>query len=126
MPKDERHRISPRMTGRARRLRCEATFPERLLWSRLRNRQLSGVKFRRQSVIGSYVVDFYCPEHMLVIELDGHSHDMTAAADLNRERYLQQQGLRVIRFGNDDVIGNVEGVIEAISNAIDDDAHRTP
>ena len=112
------------MTERARLLRSEATFPERLLWSRLRNRKLSNAKFRRQSVIGSYVVDFYCPEHMLVIEFDGHSHDTTAAADLKRERCLQRQGLRVIRFANDDVIGNVEGVIEAVSNAIDEHAHR--
>ncbi len=80
---------------------------------------MSGAKFRRQHVIGPYVADFFCPEHKLVIELDGHSHDTTAAADLKRERYLQDQGLRVIRFGNAEVIRNVDGVLESIASAVD-------
>jgi very-short-patch-repair endonuclease len=112
------------MTQRARRLRRDATFPERLLWSRLRNQQVSGAKFRRQHVIGRYVADSLCPQHKLVIELDGHSHDMTAPADLKREGYLLDQGFRVIRFRNDEVVHNVGGVLEAIANAVDADRPR--
>ena len=121
MTSDKRHRIPPSMTERARRLRCEATFPERLLWSRLRNKQISGTKFRRQHVIGPYVVDFFCRERKLVIEVDGHSHDTTAEVDLRREQYLRQQGLHVIRFGNDDVIRNLDGVTEAICSALEEE-----
>ncbi len=124
MADKERHRVPPRMTEPARRLRREATFPERLLWSRLRNRQLTGAKFRRQHVIGPYVVDFFCPQRKLVIELDGHSHDTTGIADLERERYLQQQGLHVIRFGNDEVIRNVDGVAEAVCSALEEEPPR--
>ncbi len=112
------------MTERARGLRREATFPERLLWRRLRNRQASGAKLRPQHVIGLYVVDFFCPKRKLVIELDGHSHDTTALADLERERYLQQQGLRVIRFGNDEVIRNVDRVTEAVCSVAEEDPPR--
>lgn len=124
MADEERHGVPPRMTERARRLRREATFPERLLWSRLRNRQVGGAKFRRQHVIGPYVVDFFCPQRKLVIELDGHSHDTTATADLERERYFQQQGLHVIRFGNDAVIRNVDRVAEAVCSAAEEDSPR--
>ncbi len=118
MARDKRHRIPPKMTERARDLRRESTFPERLLWGRLRDGQLHGIRFRRQHVIGPYVVDFYCPSGDLVIELDGHSHDTTAQADLQRQEYLKGQGCRIVRFGNDEVVDNIDGVLEAISNAV--------
>lgn len=124
MEDEQRHRVPPRMTERARCLRGEATFPERLLWTRLRNRQVGGAKLRRQHVIGPYVVDFFCPQRKLVIELDGHSHDTTAPADLEREKYLQQQGLRVIRFGNDEVIRDVDRVAEAVCGALEEEPPR--
>ena len=66
---------SDHMRERARRLRKDSTIPERVLWTLLRDRRLSGVKFRRQHPIGPYVVDFYCPSHGLIVELDGRSHD---------------------------------------------------
>ena len=75
-------------------------------------------------MIGPYVVDFSYPQRKLVIELDGHSHDTMATADLERERYLQRQGLRVIRFGNDAVIRNVDGVAEAVCSALEEEPPR--
>ena len=114
------------MTARARTLRRDSTYPERKLWSRLRGGQLEGVRFRRQHVIGPYVADFYCADALLIIELDGHSHDTTADADLKREMYLERQGYRVIRFTNDHVIRGVEGVLEAISNAVEELRVRKP
>ena len=107
------------MTARARTLRRDSTFPERKLWSRLRNGQLEGVRFRRQHVIGPYVADFYCADALLVIELDGRSHDTTADADLKREAYLERGGYRILRFRNDDVIRGIEGVLEAICSAVE-------
>ena len=115
----EAHRIPPRQTSNARRLRRDATVPERLLWGRLRDRRWGDVKFRRQHPIGPYVTDFFCAEHNLVIELDGHSHDTTAKADLTREENLRKRGFRIIRFTNDSVIQDLGGVLEAIANAIE-------
>ncbi|MGH8453586.1 MAG: endonuclease domain-containing protein, partial [Nevskiales bacterium] len=71
---NKRFRISPDRTAIARRLRRDSTFPERLLWSRIRGSQLAGLKFRRQQVLMGFVVDFYCPDAMLVVEIDGQSH----------------------------------------------------
>lgn len=116
---DKTHRVPPGMTDRARTLRRDATFPERLLWRYLRDRQVSQTKFRRQEVLGPYVTDFLCEEHKLVVELDGHSHDTTALEDLEREQFLTAQGFRVIRFRNDDVLRNVDGVVQAIADAIE-------
>lgn len=124
MPNEKRHRVPPRMTARARRLRREATYPERKLWSRLRGGQLEGVRFRRQHVIGPYVADFYCADALLIIELDRHSHDTTADTDLKREEYLERQGYRILRFGNDDVIREIEGVLEAICSAVEHHRER--
>jgi very-short-patch-repair endonuclease len=90
------------------------TGPEMRLWSRLRAKQFQELKFRRQHGIGPYIVDFYCPEQALVVEVDGDTH---AAADhimkdRQRETYLQSLGLRVIRYTNDDVLKNLDGVLE--------------
>jgi very-short-patch-repair endonuclease len=115
---DSRRRQSPTrprdMIGRARTLRRDATFPERLLWSHLRGRQLAGLKFRRQHPTGPFVADFYCEEARLVVEVDGMSHDRRAEADEDRSEYLRQQGLRVFRVTNDDVLEDVETVLMGI------------
>ena len=114
----------PRATrGRAshldlkRRLRSNMTGPEARLWSRLRARQLQGLKFRRQHGIGPYIVDFYCPEQSLVIEVDGDSHADAdqVVKDKQRETYLQSLGLRVIRYINDDIVKNLDGVLEDLA-----------
>jgi very-short-patch-repair endonuclease len=103
-----------------RRLRSNMTGPETRLWSRLRARQFQGLKFRRQHGIGPYIVDFYCPEQSLVIEVDGDSHadDDQIVKDRQREKYLRSRGLRVIRYINDDIVKNLEGVLEDLAGEV--------
>jgi len=96
----------------ARRLRKNPTEVEKRLWSRLRGKQLDGFRFRRQSPIGPYVVDFVCPAAKLVVEVDGGQHSETA--DAERAGWLESNGYRVIRFWNNDVLENMDGVIEEI------------
>jgi very-short-patch-repair endonuclease len=93
------------------------TFPERLLWSRLRRGAL-GVEVRRQAPVGPYVVDFLVPAERLVVEVDGRSHDGQGEADRERERALGEMGLRVVRVSNDDVIHDVDAVVAAVRAAI--------
>jgi very-short-patch-repair endonuclease len=111
-PQDSKH-----MIRRARQLRRESSFPERLLWSRLRNGRCAGLKFRRRHPVGPYVADFFCASARLVVELDGRSHDERADYDRRREEYLRQQGLRVLRFPNDLLLHELEAVVEAIAAA---------
>ena len=101
-------------TTRARELRRNATDAESRLWFRLRDRQLFGLKFRRQHRIGPYIADFYCDECELVVELDGGQHADMAAADARRTAYLEGKGLQVLRFWNNDVLANTEGVLTRI------------
>jgi very-short-patch-repair endonuclease len=104
----------------ARELRRKATDAEKYLWSLLRNRQLAGYKFRRQHPLGRFVLDFYCHEAKLCVELDGGQHAETAQAEYDRERtaWLNQEGIRVIRFWNTDVLNNIEGVLQSILIAL--------
>ncbi len=101
---------------RARDLRKKATNAEKLLWQLLRNRQFGGAKFRRQHPIPPYVLDFYCHESKLGIELDGgvHGKSEQEKSDAERTRYLNRQGIRVIRFWNNDILKNTESVLEVI------------
>ncbi|MCH9807510.1 MAG: endonuclease domain-containing protein [Alphaproteobacteria bacterium] len=108
-----------RFTGRARRLRREQTDAEKKLWRRLRNRQVDGWKFRRQVPHGAYILDFYCIEAKLVIEVDGSQHaDLKVTHDAIRTAELETDGLRVLRFWNAEVLNNIEGVLEAIYLAL--------
>jgi very-short-patch-repair endonuclease len=110
---------SDHMRTRARQLRRDATFPERVLWSVLRDRRLSGVKFRRQHPVGPYVVDFYCISHRLVVELDGNSHAERGREDRERQAYLESvAGVRVLRVGNDDVLHDRESVVLGVLRAL--------
>ncbi len=102
----------------ARRLRAEMTDPERVLWSKLRRRQLEGHRFRRQVPLGPYVADFACMEPKLVVELDGHQHGDRIDHDARRTEWLEGQGFHVLRFGNPDVRENLEGVLLTIANAL--------
>ncbi|MHB8528923.1 MAG: endonuclease domain-containing protein [Caulobacteraceae bacterium] len=95
---------------RARALRADQTDAERKLWSALCNRQLEGFKFRRQLPIDRYFADFACVEAKLVVELDGSQHIDQAAYDAERTRVLEACGWRVLRFWNNDVLENVDGV----------------
>ena len=99
---------------RARLLRRNSTFPERLLWGQLRSRRLAGLKFRRQHPLGGYVLDFFCDDAQLAVELDGESHVGQADYDPNRQRWIEGQGVRVLRFGNDDVLRDMNSVLEGI------------
>ena len=96
-----------------RRLRSDMTGPEQQLWLKLRARQFQGLKFRRQHGIGPYIVDFYCPDQSLVIELDGESHaePHQILKDQQRDTYLRSIGLQVIRYSNTDVASNLDGIL---------------
>jgi very-short-patch-repair endonuclease len=110
--------FKPRNTARARELRREATPAERLLWTALSNRKVAGHKFSRQMPVGSYFADFLCREAKLVIELDGYSHDMRQEYDGRRDAFMAGQGLTVLRFANDDVLNNLDGVLTLISETV--------
>ena len=99
---------------RARGLRQTMTDAERKLWYHLRNRHLSGHKFRRQHEIDPYIVDFVCADSMLIVELDGGQHADQVNYDERRTRHLQAGGYRVLRFWNNDVLMNIEGVLTVI------------
>jgi len=105
-----------RLTATARRLRRDATDAEKRLWRQLANRQLGGWKFRRQVPIDRYVADFLCAEARLIVELDGGQH--REAVDAQRTEYLTGQGFRLIRFWNNDVLENSEGVLDTILSAL--------
>jgi very-short-patch-repair endonuclease len=105
---------------KARQLRRDQTDAEQRLWTRLRDRQLCGVKFRRQHPVGPFVADFCCPQRKLIVELDGGQHAEDVAADQKRSRFLEAQGCRVLRFWNHDVLGNTEAVLERIAEALSD------
>jgi very-short-patch-repair endonuclease len=122
----KRKRIKPLMTERARSLRRNAPVPERLLWGRLRGKRASDLRFRRQEVIGPYVADFLCAQFKLVIEFDGHSHDTSAERDARRDELLRERGYTVLRILNDEVIENLDGVVETISNAASQLSISTP
>ena len=103
------------VTLRARALRRSVTLPERLLWQVLRTRP-GGFKFRRQHPVGVYIADFYCPAAKLVIEIDGEAHGMGGRPlrDLDRDVWLREQGLRVVRFTAREVMKDQESVVTAI------------
>ena len=102
----------------ARTLRRQQTRAEQLLWSRLRNRQLEGCKFRRQQVIGPCIVDFLSVQPKLIIEVDGGQHAGWALQDAQRTGCLQRIGYQVLRYCNDQVLRDVEPVIESIRAAL--------
>ncbi|MFI5022758.1 MAG: endonuclease domain-containing protein [Alphaproteobacteria bacterium] len=104
----------------ARGLRKTPTDAEVRLWSRLRCKQLDGFRFRRQQPIGPYVADFFCPEVKLVIEVDGGQHAIEEARDMTRSAWLEAAGYRVMRFWNNDVLANTDGVVLTIRAALVD------
>src|SRR3972149_6711335 len=101
---------------RRRELRKNQTDVERLLWKQIRNKNFFGLKFFRQYSVGAYIVDFYCPTLKLAIELDGgqHAEEGNKEYDKIRTDYLKSMGIKVMRFWNNDVIHNIEGVLEEI------------
>lgn len=112
--------LSPILLARARELRQTATDAETLLWKLIRNRQINGAKFRRQHPFGPYILDFYNYEARLAIELDGsgHAEPKQARHDAERTEALNAAGIRVIRFWNNQVLKETEGVLQAIWHAV--------
>ena len=112
-------------SSRARELRKNPTDAERVLWRHLRRRQLAGHSFRRQHPIGRYIVDFFCFEKRLVVEIDGGQHSTQASYDAERTAWLEADGYRVMRFWNNQVLGELESVKEAIAKglAFEDEPH---
>ena len=108
----------PRDTQRARELRNQATPMERKLWRYLSRSQL-GAKFSRQMEVEKYYADFLCRSHRLIVELDGFSHEARIGYDAVRDRKLREAGYRVLRFTNEDVRTNVEGVVMAIARELE-------
>lgn len=116
----------PKSTGQARehlrryarRLRRDRTDAERKLWSRLRDRRLCGVRFRRQHPIGPFIVDFCSIEANLVIELDGGQHALQARSDAARTEFLRRQGYRVLRFWDNEALANIDAVLQRVVEAL--------
>jgi len=101
-----------KLTNLAKKLRKSSTDAERLLWSRLRSKQIEGLKFRRQQPIGNHIVDFVCFEKKVIIEADGGQH--STEVDAERDRWLEEQGFKILRFWNNDILKNINGVSEVI------------
>ena len=118
----------PALREHRRALRHGATPAERRLWKQLRKRQVGGWRFRRQYSVGPFVLDFYCPEARLGVELDGSAHDdpTRPAYDGERERRLGEEGVRVIRFENRLVMEQVDVVVAAIRHALTTPPVATP
>ncbi len=108
----------PNSLTRARAARREATPAERKLWGKLRARQLSGAKFRRQVWLGPFIADFFCAEARLIVEVDGDSHADQLDYDRRRTNWLAREGFRLVRVTNSDVMRNLDGVLEHIASAL--------
>ena len=109
--------MSHRHTPNARALRKNQTDAERLLWRHLRAHRLHDIKFRRQHPLGPYIVDFVCMCRQLVIEVDGGQH-LQCEKDRKRDQWLQVQGFCVLRFWNNEVLANLDGVLACIDAAL--------
>ena len=114
-------------TAAARPLRRKQTDAEAKLWLHLKSLRHLGFRFRRQHPIGTYFVDFVCLERKLVLEVDGsrHSEPLAKEPDKQRTAWLESEGYRVIRIGNNDVLSNMDGVLELLSEALEGDHHPT-
>ena len=121
MPRKKRS--NPKTKHTAIQLRKKSTPAERKLWSRIRNDQM-GVTFRRQHAVGNYIPDFCSLKAKLIIELDGSQHLDQEEYDGERTKYLESLGYKVIRFWNNDVMNNIDGVILAIIHAMEDETSK--
>jgi very-short-patch-repair endonuclease len=124
LDEDERLRLRPRphlwakLGPRAKELRRSSTSAEDSLWQALRYLRLAGSKFRRQHAIGRFIVDFYCPAAHLVVEVDGLIHERQVEEDAMRTAFLEEHGLRVMRFRNEEVMTDLESVLASIRAAL--------
>ncbi len=111
-------RSNPKTMRLAGKLRHELTLAEQKLWAYLRGNKLNGVSFRRQHAIGNYIVDFCAIKRKLIIELDGSQHLEQEEYDLERTAFLESQGYKVIRFWNNDVTNDINGVLHVIDSTL--------
>jgi len=120
--------VSERQRNRAKQLRQTMTHAETLLWRHLKANRIDGIGFRRQTPIKNYIADFVCFSANLIIELDGESHnfDERQKADERRDAFFISEGFRVLRFTNEQVMSNLEGVVEAIREATQVGASGSP
>ena len=119
-------KIDPVKLERAQELRCNMTLAERRLWHRLRTNKLDDFHFRRQQIIDGFIVDFYCHAAGLVVEVDGGIHDEQFECDVERERVLEARELRILRFRNREVLGDIESVLARIRAALGDPSPCPP
>ena len=112
-------RFRERPTRKAQELRNNATDAERRLWRHLSNRRLGGFKFSRQMPVGPFICDLMCRQAMLVVELDGSQHGERARQDEERTRFIESEGFRVIRFWNNEVMENLDGVLARILEVLE-------
>jgi len=117
---------NPKLKELSRRLRNNSTLSEVLLWEQIKNRKINGFRFLRQKPIDNYIVDFFCPELMLAIEVDGITHDDKAAFDKDRQDRLESLGVNFLRFLDIDVKTNLEGVLSIIRRWIEENTPRPP
>ena len=112
-------RYNPKLKALARELRKKSTLSEVLLWQRLSKKQRGGHDFHRQRPVDEYIVDFFAPELMLAVEIDGYSHKLKGAADDARQRELEELGIRFLRFKEIEVRNDLDAVVQAIDNWIE-------
>ena len=119
LPKKTRGKTTAEIVQAAREQRRQPTPAERRLWDALRGRRLAGLKFRRQHPYGQFILDVFCVEHQLEVEVDGgvHTDPAQMARDVERTKFLEERGIRVLRFGNDEVENHLEDVLRRIVDA---------
>jgi very-short-patch-repair endonuclease len=116
---------NPKLKELARRLRKNSTLSEVLLWEQIKNRKVKGCRFLRQKPIDNYIVDFYCPELMLAIEVDGVTHDNKADSDKDRQDRLESLGVKFLRFLDIDIKTNLQGVLSTIQRWIEENTLKS-
>ena len=112
-------RSSPKIRAISKHFRMNQSYAERRLWKVLRNRQIHKLKWRRQHPIGNYIVDFYCAQHHLVLEVDGDAHAYRKSYDDERTNWLTQKGYHILRFANRDVVNNIDAVVDQVIDIVD-------
>ena len=118
--------MSEKLICFARQLRRNQTDAEKRIWKHLRSKQLNSLKFRRQQPVGPYIIDFVCFDVKLIVELDGSQHIELKEKDVERDNWLRSQGFTVLRFWNNEEMGNITGVLEVIYNFCENHPPLTP
>jgi len=119
-------KAKPETMEAARILRKNMTYHEKLLWEKLKGKQINGNRFRRQHPIDFFIADFYCHKARLVVEIDGEIHDQQEEYDDGRSAEMENYGITVIRFSNKDVECNIESVINKIKNTVNERIKSPP